>query len=106
MKNTATQIVQANKVKLMQKLMFLFASMFLATQANASVFTKLADNLTRWKGEFYTLLGVIAFCYVMWEVVKVMSKKAEWGDVGKSLLEVGAGGAILVAVEFAWKMFM
>lgn len=91
---------------LSQYLVLFFTSMFLATQANASAFTKLTALFLAWKIEFYAFLAVAAFMYVMWDVIKVFAKKAEWGDVGKSLVEVGAAGAILIAIEFAWNMFM
>ncbi|MGD6739544.1 hypothetical protein ACN08N_25925 (plasmid) [Photobacterium leiognathi subsp. mandapamensis] len=58
-----------------QYFLFFITSMFLATQANASAFTKLTTLFTAWKTEFYILLAAGAFLYVMWDIVKVFSKK-------------------------------
>lgn len=80
----------------------LIASPFLASQANASAITKLTGFFTQWKTELYLLLGVIAFFYVIWGVIKVFMDEAQWGDVIKRLLGVAGAGAILVMVEFAW----
>lgn len=103
------QVTFFQKIKNRADILFLQLSLvvispFLATNAHASAFTKLTNLFTQWKKEFYGLLAVGAFIYVMWEIVKVWTNKSQWGDVGGKLIEVGAAGAIIVAVEFAWAM--
>ena len=87
-----------------QFLMFSFLY-FSAFPSNASAFSKLTESLEQWKIEFYALLSVFAFFYVMSVAIKAKIGQAQWSDVGVAVFQVGVVGSMSAAVPFAWSFW-
>lgn len=96
-----------NKATALYNSLLLLTLPFLATSAHASALGKLTKIITTWKDEFFILMGIISFGYVMWTALKAKFNISgtQWSDVGVSVIHVAIAGGIPTAVVFAWDFF-
>jgi hypothetical protein len=96
-----------NKATALYNSLLLLTLPFLATSAHASALGKLTTIITSWKDEFYILIGIISFGYVMWTGLKAKFsvQGTQWIDVAIAVFHVAIAGGIPAAVIFAWTFF-
>ncbi|VVN22278.1 hypothetical protein PS623_04352 [Pseudomonas fluorescens] len=53
----------------------------------------------------YGFLGVVALCYLLYNVFMAMIDRKSWGDVTMALGYVAIAGAVIVLGEWAWAIW-
>lgn len=61
---------------------------------------------TNWRAWFYSIVGILAGLYLLYEFVLVWAKRNTWVDVGGAMGWVAGTGACLLLADYFWNMFV
>lgn len=64
--------------------------------------TSALNEIKTW---LYGFVGVMALCYILYNVCMALMERKSWGDVGMSIAYAAIAGGCLLAGEFAIKIF-
>lgn len=53
----------------------------------------------------YSFVGVMALCYILYNVCMALLERKSWGDVGMSIAYASIAGGCILAGEFALNIF-
>lgn len=65
--------------------------------------TSAASNFYTW---MYTILGIIAGCYLLYKGLMAWTDREHWSDFGAGCLKVAAVGAVSVLAPWLWGVFV